>query len=208
MVDGLIETHLTRYKESGAELIMGEDRFVEAKTIEVRLKGGGTSAVEAERMFLSTGTRPRVPVMPGLTGAKPLTHVEALELDRVPRHLLVLGGGYVGLEFAQTFRRFGSRVTVIQRGQQLARREDPDTAKALLELLQDEGIEVLLRANVVSVEGASGDNVRLQLDHDGRQRIVDGSDLLVAIGRTPQHRWDRTRSRRGRAGRKRLRESE
>jgi len=185
MVKGLRETHLTRYRKSGAELIMGEGRFVEPRTIEVRLKDGGSSVVHAERVFVCTGTRPTIPDLPGLARAKPLTHVEALDLDRVPRHLVILGGGYVGLEFAQAFRRFGSQVTVIQRGPQLASREDEDVGQALLDLLRDEGIEVLLQATVVSVEGASGESVRLQVDHNARQCVIDGSDLLIATGRTP-----------------------
>jgi pyruvate/2-oxoglutarate dehydrogenase complex dihydrolipoamide dehydrogenase (E3) component len=185
MVDGLIETHLARYKESGAELIMGEGCFVGPRTIEVRLKDGGRSTVRGERVFVSTGTRPSVPDTPGLAEATPLTHIEALEFNRVPRHLIVVGGGYVGLEFAQAIRRFGSRVTVIQRGSQLASREDLDVGRALLNLMQDEGIEVLLQATVVSVEGTSGESVRLQVAHNGRQRLIDGSDLLVATGRTP-----------------------
>jgi pyruvate/2-oxoglutarate dehydrogenase complex dihydrolipoamide dehydrogenase (E3) component len=185
MVDGLIEFHRARYRESGAELIMGEGRFVEPRTIEVQLKHGGRTTVRGERVFLSTGTRPSVPDVPGLAGAKPLTHIEAPEFNRVPLHLIVVGGGYVGLEFAQAIRRFGSRVTVIQRGPQLASREDPDVGSALLDLLQDEGIEVLLQATVASVEGASGENVHLQVDHNGRQRVIDGTDLLVATGRTP-----------------------
>jgi pyruvate/2-oxoglutarate dehydrogenase complex dihydrolipoamide dehydrogenase (E3) component len=185
MVDSLVETHLTNYNNSGAELIMGDGRFLDARTIEVRLNAGGASLLRGERVFLSTGTRPNVPEAPGLAQAKPLTHVEALDLDRVPRHLIILGGGYVGLEFAQAMRRFGSRVTIVQRGPQLASREDPDVGTALLEMMQSEEIEVLLGSATVSVEGVSGDTVRVQVNHGGSKRVIEGSDLLVATGRTP-----------------------
>jgi pyruvate/2-oxoglutarate dehydrogenase complex dihydrolipoamide dehydrogenase (E3) component len=114
-----------------------------------------------------------------------MTHIEALELDRVPDHLIILGGGYVGLEFGQAMRRFGSQVTVLERGPQLASREDQDVGEALLELFRDEGIEVLLRTQLKSVSGSSGESVRVQIEQDGRQRTIDASDILVATGRTP-----------------------
>jgi pyruvate/2-oxoglutarate dehydrogenase complex dihydrolipoamide dehydrogenase (E3) component len=110
-----------------------------------------------------------------------MTHVEALELDRVPKHLLVLGGGYVGLELAQALRRFGSRVTVIERNNALVYREDRDVSEALRELFNDEGIEVLTATSVARVEGRSGEAVRLHTTHS----VIEGSDLLVASGRTP-----------------------
>ena len=110
-----------------------------------------------------------------------MTHIEALELDRVPKHLLVLGGGYVGLEMAQALRRFGSRVTVIERNDALAHREDRDVSEALRELFDDEGIEVLTATRVERVEGRSGESVRLHATHG----MIEGSDLLVASGRTP-----------------------
>src|SRR5713101_9206133 len=128
MVEGLIATHLDLYQKSGAELIMGDGRFVAPKTLEVRLRDGGTRVLRGERVFLNLGTRPAIPSTPGLADARPLTNIELLELDRLPEHLVVLGGGYVGLEFAQAYRRFGSRVTVLHQGQQLLSREDPDVA--------------------------------------------------------------------------------
>ncbi len=114
-----------------------------------------------------------------------MTHVEALDLKRLPEHLIVLGGGYVGLELAQAFRRFGARVTVIERGAQLAGREDADVGVALFELFRDEDIQVLLRTDVRRVEGRSGEHIRLQVGNDEGTEIVDGSDLLIATGRTP-----------------------
>ena len=119
MVEREIATHLQNYKTSGAELIMGSGRFVAPKTLEVSLNDGGTRVLTGDQVFLNLGTHAAIPNIPGLEAARPLTHIEALELDYVPAHLIVLGGGYVGLELAQAYRRFGSRVTVIEHGPQL-----------------------------------------------------------------------------------------
>jgi len=185
MVDGLIAVHLDLYRKSGAELIMGDGRFVAPKTLEVRLRDGGTRLLGGERVFLNLGTRATIPPTAGLADARPLTHIEALELDRLPAHLIVLGGGYVGLEFAQACRRFGSRVTVVEHGPQLAGREDPDVADAIGRLFGDEGIEVLLSAEALRVEGRSGESVRLHVRAPQGERIIEGSDILAATGRTP-----------------------
>ena len=185
MVEGLIAMHLELYQKSGAELIMGEGRFVAPKTLEVRLSDGGTRVLTGERIFLNVGTHATIPSIPGLADAGPLTHIEALELDRLPAHLIVLGGGYVGLELAQAYRRFGSRVTVVEHGPQLAAREDPDVADAIGRLFGDEGIEVLLSAEAIRVEGHSGESVRLHVRTPQGERIVEGSDILAATGRTP-----------------------
>jgi pyruvate/2-oxoglutarate dehydrogenase complex dihydrolipoamide dehydrogenase (E3) component len=184
MVDGLIAMHLEKYKASGADLIMGAGRFIAPKTIEVSLNDGGTRVLTGDRVVLNLGTHATIPDIPGLVAAEPLTHVEALELDRLPDHLIVLGGGYVGLELAQAYRRFGSRVTVVEAGPQLAGREDLDVAEAILEMLRDEGIVVHLGAKVISVHGRSGEAISLQIRAAGDQ-IIEGSDLLVATGRTP-----------------------
>ncbi len=185
MVDGLVSMHINKYKESGAELVFGEGRFIGPKTIEVRLKNGGVRTLTGERVFLNLGTHAAIPDIPGLRAAKPLTHVEALELDRLPTHLIVLGGGYVGLEFAQAFARFGSRVTVLERGPQLLPREDKDVADALLEFLRLDGVDVRLNVQVAQVEGASGDSVRLTITGSEKTSVLEGSDILVATGRIP-----------------------
>jgi pyruvate/2-oxoglutarate dehydrogenase complex dihydrolipoamide dehydrogenase (E3) component len=186
MVEGLIAVHLELYHKSGAELIMGAGRFVAAKTLEVRLNDGdGTRTLTGERVFLNVGTRATIPPTAGLADARPLTHIEVLELDRLPAHLIVLGGGYVGLEFAQAYRRFGSRVTVVQHGSQLAKGEDPDVADAIRQLFADEGIEVLLSTETLKVEGQSGESVRLRVRTPQGERVIEGSDILVATGRTP-----------------------
>jgi pyruvate/2-oxoglutarate dehydrogenase complex dihydrolipoamide dehydrogenase (E3) component len=129
-----------------------------------------------------------MPDVPGLAQCKPLTHVEALELDHVPEHLLVLGGGYVGLEFAQAMRRFGSRVTVVEQASQLAAREDSDVSQALRQLFEDEGIEVVLDAKISRVEGRSGERIRMDVSTAAGARVIDASDILVATGREPNTR--------------------
>lgn len=185
MVDALTKVHLARFEASGVELIMGEGRFVGNKTLSIRLHAGGGQVIAADRVVLSVGTRATYPDVPGLVGASPMTHVQALDLEHVPPHLIVIGGGYVGLELAQAIRRFGSRITVIERGPQLASREDSDVGAALLELFRDEGIEVLLNANVVTVEGRSGRQVRVKVEDGEAARVLEATDLLIATGRTP-----------------------
>ena len=162
MVDGLVAMHLEKYRESGAELVMGNGRFVAPKTVEVALNAGGLRTLRGKTVVINTGSRARIDDTPGLSESRPLTHVEALDLDHVPEHLIVLGGGYVGLELAQAFRRFGSRVTVVERNGSLIHREDPDVTESIEQLFRDEGIVVLTGASVRRVEGRSGESVRLR----------------------------------------------
>jgi pyruvate/2-oxoglutarate dehydrogenase complex dihydrolipoamide dehydrogenase (E3) component len=185
MVEGEVRLHLDIYKASGAELIMGEAHFVAPKTVEVRLNDGGTRVLAGDQVALNLGTHAALPDLPGLKAVKPLTHIEALELGHLPEHLFVLGGGFVGLELAQAMRRFGSRVTILERGQQLISREDPDVAAEILHLFQDEGIEVLFNTEVLEVEGVSGQAIRLHVRDAQGKRTLSGSDLLVAVGRIP-----------------------
>ena len=182
MVEGLHQMHVDREAASGGELIMGNARFVAPRTVEVTLNDGGTRTIFADRVILALGSRATMPNIPGLSAAQPMTHVEALELDRVPEHLMVMGGGYVGLELAQAMRRFGSQVSVIEAAPQLASREDPDVGAALLELFRDEGIDVSLGTHVSRVEGRSGQKIRIHAKDC--ERILEGTDLLVATGRT------------------------
>src|SRR5262249_42864110 len=142
MVSGLVDMHLDFYKASGTELIMGAGRFVGPKTIEVSSAEHGVRLLQGAKIVINTGTRATIDPTPGLAQANPLTHIEVLELDHVPEHLLVLGGGYVGLELSQAMRRFGSRVTVIEQNARLAHREDHDISEALHGLFTDEGIGV------------------------------------------------------------------
>lgn len=185
MIEGLIQMHLDNFRATGAELVIGQARFIAPQTVEVTLNDGGTRQLRGERVILGLGSRARIPPVPGLAEAKPLTHVEALNLERLSEHLIVLGGGYVGLEFAQTLRRFGSRVTIVQRGPRLLEREDPDVADAVAELMRDEGVEVLLNAQVKNVTGTSGARVTVQVKAGDRELSLDATDILVAAGRTP-----------------------
>ena len=185
MVDGLIAMHLERYRASGAELIMGTGRFVAPKTIEVSLNDGGSRVLSGDNVVIDVGTHATIPDIAGLHAAAALTNVEVLELDRLPQHLVILGGGYVGLELAQAYRRFGSRVTVIESGPQIAGREDPDVAAAIMEMLADEGITVQLGARVLEVQGRSGTGVKIRLRTAAGESTIEGSDLLAAVGRTP-----------------------
>ena len=185
MVDDLVKLHLDNFKASGAELVMGEARFTEAKTVQVTLNAGGARLLRGERVFINVGTRAHIPDVSGLAEAAPMTHVEALNLERLPEHLVILGGGYVGLEFAQALRRFGSQVTIVQHAPRLLEREDPDVASALLDLMREEGIEVLVQAEVQKITGRSGTGVALQVRVGTTQRTLSASDILVATGRTP-----------------------
>jgi len=185
MVDAQIAGHLRHYKDSGAELVMGSGRFVAPKTLEVRLNDGGTRLLAGDKVFLNVGTHATIPDIPGLQAASPVTNIEALEFDHVPPHLIVLGGGYVGLEFAQAYRRFGSRVTIIQNGPQLLNQEDPDVAQEMQRILGDEGIACLTSAQTVRVDGRSGKDVSVLVRTAAGEQRIEGSDLLVAVGRTP-----------------------
>jgi pyruvate/2-oxoglutarate dehydrogenase complex dihydrolipoamide dehydrogenase (E3) component len=185
MVDDLIAIHLDRYKASGAELIMGTGRFIASKTIKVELNDGGTRVLTGDRVALNLGTHATIPDIPGLAATEPLTNVELLELDRLPDHLIVLGGGYVGLELAQAYRRFGSRVSILEVGPQVAGREDSDVTAALLDMLRDEGIAAHLGVKVLHVGGRSGQTVSVQMRTPAGDQTVEGSDILVAAGRAP-----------------------
>jgi pyruvate/2-oxoglutarate dehydrogenase complex dihydrolipoamide dehydrogenase (E3) component len=183
MIDRGIAFHLDAYKESGVELIMGSGRFVGPKTVQVALNAGGTRLLAGSQVVVNVGSRAAVPDIPGLESARALTHIEALELDYLPSHLIVFGGGYVGIEMAQAFRRFGSRVTIIQPGGQLMEREDGDVAEEIQRILASEAIEVSLNARPVSVNGVSGDAVAVTVRTATGDTAIEASDLLVAVGR-------------------------
>jgi pyruvate/2-oxoglutarate dehydrogenase complex dihydrolipoamide dehydrogenase (E3) component len=176
MVDDLVAVHRRNYANSGAELIMGEGRFVAPKTIEVRTDAGASRNLTGSRIFLDVGTRSTIPDLPGLSDATALTHVEALELDHVPEHLIVLGGGYIGLEFAQPMRRFGARVTILERGPHVASREDPDVATVLEQQYAEEGIEIMLSAKALEVTGRSGRKVSVRVSTAAGERLIEGSE--------------------------------
>ena len=173
-----------RLEKAGVDLIRGEASFAAPKELEVRLSEGGTSRLSADAVFINVGARPAAPPIEGLDSVPTLNSTTILELDEVPEHLLVLGGGYVGLEFAQTFRRFGSEVTIVQRGPQLLSREDADVAGAVAKVLRDDGIEVLLRTSALRA-GREVGGIQLTVHTPVGARTLSGSHLLAATGRTP-----------------------
>jgi pyruvate/2-oxoglutarate dehydrogenase complex dihydrolipoamide dehydrogenase (E3) component len=185
MIDREIAFHLKAYKDSGAELIMGSGRFAGEKTIEVSLNGGGTRLLKGEQVVINVGTHAAMPDVPGLASALPLTHIEVLELEEAPPHLIVLGGGYTGVEFAQAYRRFGSRVTIIESGGRLMSREDNDVGDEMARTLARDGVDVLVATTVVRVAGVSENGVVVTLRTPRGEQSIEGSHLLVATGRTP-----------------------
>jgi pyruvate/2-oxoglutarate dehydrogenase complex dihydrolipoamide dehydrogenase (E3) component len=185
MVRGLNDMYMENYRNTGAEFILGTGRFIAPRTVEVALPDGTTRLLRGANVVVSTGTRAVVETIPGLAEAKPLTHIEALELDEIPEHLLVIGAGYVGIELAQATRRFGSKVTLIDRNGRLMSKEDLDVCDALRSLLADEGINILLNARIKQVSGKSGDSVSVVVDQNGTEKVLNGSHILVATGRKP-----------------------
>jgi pyruvate/2-oxoglutarate dehydrogenase complex dihydrolipoamide dehydrogenase (E3) component len=169
----------------GLDLVRGEARFTGPKVLEVKLDDGGVRHLTADKIFINTGTRPRRPSLPGLVEAPYLDSTSIMELGELPEHLLVIGGGYVGLEFGQMFRRFGSEVTIVQRRGQLLTREDPDVAEEVAEILRGEGIEVLLNTKPVRVDRTAGDQLRLAVQTEEGEDALTGSHLLMAAGRVP-----------------------
>jgi pyruvate/2-oxoglutarate dehydrogenase complex dihydrolipoamide dehydrogenase (E3) component len=185
MVSGWNAVYLDNYKKSGAEFILGSGRFIGPRTLEVTLPEKATRQLRGTNVIISTGTRAVLDETPGLVDSQPLTHIEALELDDLPEHLLVIGGGYVGLELSQAMRRFGSKVSLIDRNDRLIHREDDDVTEALQQLFEDEGIDLVLNARIKSVSGKSGLSVKIVIERDGKQIHLQGSHLLVATGRAP-----------------------
>ncbi|MCI0693657.1 mercuric reductase [candidate division KSB1 bacterium] len=166
-------------------LIFGEAGFTGAKTIEVKLNSGGTRQLTADKIFINTGGRPEKPPVEGLDRVPALDSTSIMELDILPEHLLVLGGGYIGLEFGQMFRRFGSQVTIVQRGKQLLAREDNDVAEEVAKIMREDGIEVLLETAAQRVEQNAAGKINLTVRTKTGERTLTGSHLLVAAGRVP-----------------------
>ncbi len=185
MVQTLVDAHLRNYETSGAELIMGSGRFVAPKTLEVSLNDGGMRTIVGAKVFLNVGTHAAIPNVPGLEAAKPMTHIEALELDVLPAHLIVIGGGYAGLELAQAYRRFGSEVTIVEVGTQLMGREDADASHEIRRILTNEGIQIHVPVELIKVSGQSGNGVSVALRTGSGEQTIEGSHILVAAGRVP-----------------------
>ncbi|KAK4503653.1 hypothetical protein PRZ48_004568 [Zasmidium cellare] len=183
MVRELGDLHRGMFEGSGVELIWGEGRFVGEKRVEVTDANGERKVLTADVVVVNTGSRAKIPDnIPGLVEAKPLTHVELLDLEDLPRHLIVLGGGYVGLELAQAMKRLGAQVTVFERGSRILKNEDPDIAAVLQNILTEEGIDFKPSTSVTRVQGLSGQEVTLTLS-DNTQ--LKGTHILCAAGRIP-----------------------
>src|SRR5215831_6924918 len=172
MVSHSVDLHLDIFKKSGVELILGSGRFTGPRTLEVTQLDGTSRRVQGDKVIISTGTHATIEAIPGLAESQPLTHIEALELDVIPRHLIVIGGGYVGLELSQAMRRFGSDVSIIERNDRLVHREDEDVSEGLRRLFGDEGIRLLLDARVKSVSGKSGATVHVLIEQNGVEKAV------------------------------------
>jgi pyruvate/2-oxoglutarate dehydrogenase complex dihydrolipoamide dehydrogenase (E3) component len=185
MVSSWNNAYLENYKNTGAEFILASGRFIGPKTLEATLPDGTIRHLRGANVIINTGTHALLEPIPGLVEAQPLTHIEALELDEVPEHLLVIGGGYIGLEFSQAMRRFGSKVTLIERHDRLLYREDEDVSEGLRELFEDEGVQLVLNAHIKRVAGKSGKVVRITIQQKGKEKTIEGTHLLVAAGRAP-----------------------
>ncbi|MGA8311229.1 MAG: FAD-dependent oxidoreductase, partial [Terriglobales bacterium] len=166
------------------DVIYGEGSFLGPRQLRVRLKNGGERILTSDLIVINAGLTATIPQLDGLDSVPYLDNVSVMELDVLPEHLLVLGGGYIGLEFGQMFRRFGSRVTVIEHGNQLMKAEDPDITNEIANILKDEGVEILLEAKAESA-AVSGKGVRLTVKVKGESRSLEGTHLLVATGRKP-----------------------
>jgi pyruvate/2-oxoglutarate dehydrogenase complex dihydrolipoamide dehydrogenase (E3) component len=173
----------------GVDLLMGQASFTGPKTVEVRLNNGEIQQITASTVLINAGARPATPSISGIEGVPILDSTSIMELDTVPEHLLVVGGGYIGLEFGQMFRRFGSKVTVIQRGAYLLAREDPDVAEEVANILREDGVEVLLETKPVRVQQSSSGTIQLTVQTKTGERTLTGSHLLVAAGRVPNTDW-------------------
>jgi pyruvate/2-oxoglutarate dehydrogenase complex dihydrolipoamide dehydrogenase (E3) component len=173
-----------RLEKAHVELIRGEASFTGPRQLRVALHGGGERQLSAAQFFINTGTHSGAPAIEGLNTVPYLDNESILELDYVPGHLVILGGGYIGVEFSQMFRRFGSKVTVIQSGSQLLKEEDQDVAAEVVKILRQDGIEILLNARTERVARANG-GLSLTVALEGKAQAIEGSDLLVATGRVP-----------------------
>jgi pyruvate/2-oxoglutarate dehydrogenase complex dihydrolipoamide dehydrogenase (E3) component len=183
VVDGMVDINAKAFEASGFDLVLGTGRFVAPRRIQVAMNDGRERVVEGTHVFINTGTYAAIPDIPGLRDAAPMTHVEALELDSLPEHLIVIGGGYIGLEMAQAFRRLGSNVTVVQEAPRVAMREDTDVTDAIESILAGEGIDIRVSVKSLQVSGRSGQSVTVELSDGTRLR---GTHLLVATGRVPR----------------------
>ncbi len=167
------------------KLIRGEAEFTDAKMIKIKLNDGGTETITADKIFINTGGSPLIPQIKGIDTVEYLTSTTIMELEEKPSHLMILGGGYIGLEFGQMFRRFGSEVTIIERGPQLLSREDEDIADEIEKILRNDELNILKNTSAEEISKADSGNIKLKLAADGKESFLTGSHLLVAVGRKP-----------------------
>lgn len=185
MVAGAQQNYASRLAQDGLELIEGEARFTGPKTVEVAMTHGGTRHISAPTVIIDSGTRPRPLELAGAGEVPVLDSTSIMELDELPEHLIILGGGYIGLEFGQMFRRFGSRVTIIHSAARLMMTEDEDVADEVAFILRDEGVTILTSSTPVRVQPAGAGHLRLTVRTQDGERQLEGSHLLSAIGRVP-----------------------
>jgi len=169
----------------GLTLFEGFGRFVGEKTLEVTMSEGSSKCLQADTFIINTGTSPAVPSVLGLDQVPALNSTTIMEIDQLPKHLIIIGGGYIGLEFGQMFKRFGSKVTIVHRGRQLLSREDEDVADEMAKVLKSEGIDILLNTQPVKVVYTPEAGFRITVNADGQDKILEGSHLLLATGRLP-----------------------
>lgn len=184
VVEGMRNANLAKFQSSGLTLLMGEAQFIGQKEISVKTEKR-IEKLTADKIFINTGSRPLMPNIPGLNECQPLTSESIMELDRLPEHLLVYGSGYIGIEFAQMFRRFGSKVTVISRSSQILNQEDVDISNEVLQILKDEGIEFRLGTEIKGAKRVSPTKIEFDTRGGGGNQKISGSDILIAVGRVP-----------------------
>jgi pyruvate/2-oxoglutarate dehydrogenase complex dihydrolipoamide dehydrogenase (E3) component len=185
MVAGARENYASRLAQNGLDLIEGEARFTGPQTVEIALTDGGMRQISAPTVIINAGTRPKPLEIIGAADVPVLNSTSIMELDELPEHLIILGGGYIGLEFGQMFRRFGSEVTIVQTAPRLMMIEDEDVSDEVAAVLRDDGITILTSSTPVRVERADGGHLRLTVRTEDGERQLEGSHLLSAIGRIP-----------------------
>lgn len=185
MVTGLMELHRANFQNNDVELIWGDGKFVGPKTLEVTDSDGRKGVLKSDVVVISTGSRAAISDLPGLKEANPLTHIELLDIEELPTHLVIVGGGYIGLEFAQAVRRLGAEVTVIEHNDRILKHEDEDVASLLRQILEKEGVVFSVSTSLIEVTGTSGQSVTLKGTTSGKPVEITGSHILCATGRLP-----------------------
>ena len=169
------------------DLFYGEGSFIDEKTVQIKLESGEQITIDADKIFINTGARAKIPQIPGLETIEYLDNRKILQLQSLPEHLVIIGSGYIALEFGQMFHRFGSEVTIIARGDRLLSKEDPDISQAVREVLEEEGIQIMFHSSVQEIRRLSSKVYSYSVNHAGKLINIQASDLLLAIGRVPNY---------------------